>query len=48
MGRTVNCIVAAAIVSAAALGGVYGYSHYIQGPEAEPQRMNIEVHIADK
>lgn len=48
MGRTVNYIVAVAIVSAAALGGVYGYSHYIQGPEAEPQRMNIEVHIADK
>ena len=48
MGRTVNCIVAAAIVSAAALGGVYGYHHYTHGPEAEPQRMNIEVHIADK
>ena len=48
MGRTVNYIIAAAIVSAAALGGVYGYSHYIRGPEAELQKMNIEVHIADK
>ena len=48
MGKVSNRIIVAAIVSAAALGGVYGYSHYIKGPEAEPQRMNIEVHIADK
>lgn len=48
MGKVSNRIIVAAIVSAAALGGVYGYSHYSHGLEAEPQRMNIEVHIADK
>lgn len=48
MSKMSNSVLAAIIVSAAALGGVYGYSHYTQGPEAEPQRMNIEVRIADK
>ena len=48
MGKVSNRIIVAAIVSAAALGGVYGHSHYTQGPEAEPQQMNIEVRIADK
>lgn len=48
MGRTVNYIVAAAIVSAVALGGAYGYSQFRPSVEAEPQRMNIEVHLADK
>ena len=48
MGKVSNRIIVAAIVSAAALGGAYGYSHYIQGTKVEPQRMNIEVHIADR
>ena len=48
MGKVSNRIIVAAIVSAAVLGGVYGHSHYIQGTKVEPQRMNIEVHIADK
>ena len=41
MGKGSNRIIVAAIVSAAALGGVYGYSHYIHGMKVEPQRMNI-------
>lgn len=48
MGKISNHIIVAAIVSAAAFGGVHGYSHYIQGPETEPQKLNIKVHIADK
>lgn len=48
MGKVSNHIIVAAIVSAAALGGVYGHSHYTHGPEAEPRQMNIEVRIADK
>lgn len=48
MGKVSNRIIVAAIVSAAALGGAYGYSQFRHGVEAEPQRMNIEVHIADK
>ena len=48
MSKASNGIVAAIIVSATALSGVYGYSKFKQVAEAEPQRMNIEVHIADK
>lgn len=48
MSKVSNSVLAAIIVSAAALGCVYGYSHYTHGPEAEPQQMNIEVRIADK
>ena len=48
MGKVSNRIIVAAILSAAALCGAYGYSHYAHGPEAEPQQMNIEVRIADK
>lgn len=48
MSKASNGVVAAIIVSATALSGVYGYSKFKQVAEAEPQRMNIEVHIADK
>ena len=48
MGKISKRIIVAAIVSVAAFGGVYGYSHYIPGPEAEPQKLSIEVYFADK
>lgn len=48
MSKVSNRIIVAAIVSAVTLGGAYGYSKFRPGAEAQPQRMNIEVHIADK
>ena len=48
MSKKQNCIIAAAIISLSAFGGAYGVAKFGAPPEAEPQKMNIEVRIADK
>ena len=48
MRKKQNYIIAAAIISLSAFGGAYGVAKFGAPPEAEPQRMNIEVRLADK
>lgn len=48
MSKKQSYIIAAAIISLSAFGVVYGVAKFGAATEAEPQKMNIEVHIADK
>lgn len=48
MSKKQNYIIAAALISLSAFGGAYGVAKFGTAPEAETQKMNIEVHIADK
>ena len=48
MSKKQNYIIAAALISLSAFGGAYGVAKFGAAPEAEPQKMNIEVRIADK